>query len=560
MASNYPTDFTAILSFGKSYAKTVKWVDKNGYDIPLTGKEVIWTVETPGGRIIKYPPPVDLVSNSIYLQLTPDEIATLFPAFITEPAETPYSALTPGSSVSTQSSEMGSRFTTGNTGGWVTGIRWYRPAGDTVTSRKFNIWNSAGVRVTSVTTSNESGSGWRTISIPTYHEVGPNETFTVSVTNLVGQLFSFIFPASNAPGSSAHLSASSVGTAYLGVPDTYPSGAGSAWYGIDCVFEPNPVMQYPHKAYGTHKLVVKDSTGDARVIKGTVALDTVLPEDFALFAEDYDIQIFGSPGSYTWTKPANAALVSVQLVGGGGGGGSGRRGAAGTNRIGGDGGTGGGFTKWMFRATDVGPSEAVVVGAGGAGGIAQTVDSTNGNAGTAGGNSLFGNNKLVAGGGPGGAGGASVVTNGSAFSVGTYMGIVGIRSNLSVLPINATFSLPGTGGGGGGGAGGGYIDTGNTVGVAGDGLAGWNGITTAIPAGVNGVSAPGNGNSNGLTPGCGGAGGGSSNSAAGQAGGNGGLYGGGGGGGAGSLNTFNSGAGGNGVAGFAVVITVLTTQ
>jgi hypothetical protein len=38
-----------------------------------------------------------------------------------------------------------------------------------------------------------------------------------------------------------------------------------------------------------------------------------------------DVQIFATPGTHTWTKPANAKLVYVSLIGGGQGGGSGRR-------------------------------------------------------------------------------------------------------------------------------------------------------------------------------------------------------------------------------------------
>ena len=78
-----------------------------------------------------------------------------------------------------------------------------------------------------------------------------------------------------------------------------------------------------------------------------------------------DIRIFTESG--TWTKPEGCKLVCVEVIGAGGGGGGGA-----INRTylhGGAGGGGGALNRKLFKASDLGSTESIIIGAGGTGGI-----------------------------------------------------------------------------------------------------------------------------------------------------------------------------------------------
>lgn len=271
--------------------------------------------------------------------------------------------------------------------------------------------------------------------------------------------------------------------------------------------------------------------------------------------------------SGTWTKQAGLKRILGAFFGAGGGSGSGRRGAAGTNRFGG-GGSGGGEGVWLSLAADALPSTvAVTIGSGGTGGAAVTVDDTNGNPGTAGGDTSFGAIAIAKGGAFGGGGstaagalgaGGAVATGNPQYGPFCLPGANGAAGNTITTAAGATGFIGTTACPGGGGGGG--INSSNTVGVAAmtGGAIYQNGVLQAGP--VSGASPNGVDDksvflhfsttlTSGYGPGTGGAGG----VPATPNGGNGGRCAGAG-GGAGVLNGTNSGAGATGGDGLAVIM------
>lgn len=168
------------------------------------------------------------------------------------------------------------------------------------------------------------------------------------------------------------------------------------------------------------------------------------------------IEVFTSTD--TWTKPSSGTFVMVELWGGGGSGSS--------VATGGCGGGGGGYAKKIFDIDDLGATETVTVGAGGA-----SVLRTGDNSGNAGGTSSFGSH-LYAYGGAGGvnlAGGAYGGGGGGAISAGS--GITGGDVGGGNGGNNADGDNASNTDGGGGGAGGqdAHNDGGNAYGGGGGG-------------------------------------------------------------------------------------------
>ena len=287
-----------------------------------------------------------------------------------------------------------------------------------------------------------------------------------------------------------------------------------------------------------------------------------------------DYQAYTTPGTYTWTKPANAKWVEVYMFGGGGGGGSGARVTIATQRGGGGGGSGGGFVIARMAASSLAATQTVVVGAGGTAGVSTVTNDSNGSAGGAGGNTTFSIFTAIGGGSGGGGGGSgaggaagtsrSGYLHGSTISTFTPIGAGGAGTsttgnNGQTITANQAFSSSGGGGGAGaaaasivsaaGGAGGSKTvqiatqsGTGATAGGAGGTTAG-----VSPTAGVSGLGLQGGGT--------GGGGGAYITAVAGMAGATGGAPGGGGGGGSVSDNGFASGAGGAGGSGAIYIIT-----
>lgn len=315
--------------------------------------------------------------------------------------------------------------------------------------------------------------------------------------------------------------------------------------------------------------------------------------------------------SGTWTPNVATSTVLIFAWNGGSGGGSGRRGLSGAAS---GGGSGGASSCLLYTGSiaSFGASETVTVGAGGIGGLSQTVNSTNGNIGSSGGVTSIGNISVqqnsVRGPFTYGAAGTSTLSditiglsglfyniknfdytitnptmiastgnnisgsNGtdllrqSTINLTTSFSVTGIVS-LDPLQTTAKFMCPTNGGGGGGahstirysGGNGGSIYPLNDTSAS---------DTPVIAGGIGGneaISINGGAGNPGITSnhgfvlggtGGGGAGGQSQGSVAGI-GGAGGEKGGSGGGGGGSLNGTNSGAGGVGGNGKVIIIEYL---
>lgn len=300
-----------------------------------------------------------------------------------------------------------------------------------------------------------------------------------------------------------------------------------------------------------------------------------------------NVQYFTSSGA--WSNPGSSKLVHVIAIGGGASGSNGRRGATSTERNGGPGGAPGAVIDLWFSAQELGASETITIGAGGAI-VPGAITDTNSVGGNVGNNTFFGgtttsNSKVVAAGGKAGA------------AAGTGTSTVGPTANNGGTTIGGFFfpfyTGPGGDGGGsigvgggstpntsffgaGGGGGGADINASNSDSGASSTRRGGAGTSTdgaigATSGGSNGgaqptVSIAGASGGNGTSPsiftagsvvifGSGGGGGNSNQSGIGGNGGTGGQPGGGGGGGGASLNGNVSGAGGKGGDGGVIVIT-----
>lgn len=266
-------------------------------------------------------------------------------------------------------------------------------------------------------------------------------------------------------------------------------------------------------------------------------------------------QAYTTVGTYSWIAPANVTSVSVVAVGGGGGG-AGRRYTSldDASYYNGRAAGGGGLGYKNNIAVVPGNAYTVVVGAGGFGGPAGTIDNTTSGNGTDGADSYFISTSTVKGGGgikgdnasdsdnggtytgDGGGNGGSGGTGGNQNQPGTGGGGAGGYSGAGGTgATNAVSATSGSGGAGGGGGRGGSTNAasgggGGGVGLLGSGSNGSAGSNTAGANGGGGGSSGGNGSAN-------------SSLASGP----GGLYGGGGGGAAGSSSTSAvGGAGGRG--------------
>tara|TARA_R110000782_G_scaffold212739_1_gene300765 strand:+ start:213 stop:1139 length:927 start_codon:yes stop_codon:yes gene_type:complete len=250
----------------------------------------------------------------------------------------------------------------------------------------------------------------------------------------------------------------------------------------------------------------------------------------------------GSNGSYTWEIPANTKQIEVWVVSAGRGGGSGVRGAAGTTRDGGAGGSSAGIQNSTFTKSEMTTTNILTITTpdGGLGGVANTVDSTASNPGIAGGNSIVSGDLITVT-----AFGASGVNNNSGNLFNPDLGAASAGNKQISFQLTQ------------GGSGGGSINSSNLASVGGFNFNGTSanllGANNGGGGGSNSGGAGGNATVKAVKYGGSGAGGGANLSGPGGTGGSG-FRGGGGGGGGASVNGSLSGAGGKGGSGFIRVI------
>jgi lysophospholipase L1-like esterase len=275
---------------------------------------------------------------------------------------------------------------------------------------------------------------------------------------------------------------------------------------------------------------------------------------------------FNTVGVASLTIPAGYTRMRGFTHGGSGGSGSGRKGAAGTARFGGGGASAGARNDFDLDLFSLGLGAGsvlnIIIGALATAGAAQTVNSTNGNNGGIGSNTLIriGTSGFVyistANGGQGGLGGTTSGGTGGAAVTGQWSSVVAGSSSATAAAANVTAAQMTAGSG----AAGGGISTANVAFAGGVGGRGYSTIdfirASAGAAGSVGV-AGGNGgfpaNNSSLLGDGGGGGGGSVTGNGGDGGLGGGVGGAPGGGGAATDAVGNSGAGRAGVPGYAEI-------
>jgi len=225
------------------------------------------------------------------------------------------------------------------------------------------------------------------------------------------------------------------------------------------------VLPTPYATFAATAASATSAATATNVVGGVVATGTFVGNGAGLtnVAANLQMEVFSTPGTFSFTVPTNVSTIIVEAWGGGGGGGSGN---ASYDTCGGGGG-GGGYTKIYYQVAP--GTYPVSVGAGGG-------------AGAAGGNSEFDNIILATGGSAGSAGSSSALSPGGAggSGIGTATNGTGIKGGTGKFGTVDGGGDGGSAGGGGATGGLGNLGSGGTAGNSPGGGGGGGAYTGTI--------------------------------------------------------------------------------
>jgi phosphodiesterase/alkaline phosphatase D-like protein len=209
----------------------------------------------------------------------------------------------------TSAIEVGVKFQA-NTNGYITGVRFYKGAGNTGTHTG-SLWSATGTRLATATFTNETASGWQQVSFATPVQITANTTYVASYFAPVGR-----YPADanglTAAVTNGPLTALASGTSggngvyRYGAPGGFPTASWMATnYWVDVVFTTTPP---PPDTTAPTISAVQATANSSSVATVTWATD-----------EPADSQVEYGPttayGSSTTIDPNLVTAHSVQLTG-----------------------------------------------------------------------------------------------------------------------------------------------------------------------------------------------------------------------------------------------------
>ncbi len=137
--------------------------------------------------------------------------------------------------------ELGVKFRS-SVAGWITGVRFYKPAGSTGTHTG-RLWDTAGTLLASATFV-ETASGWQEVSFASPVSIAANTTYIASYSWPAGyypyQANAFVTGVTNGPLTALQNGVDGPNGVYNDIPGAFPQSGNGASYFADVVFDTNP--------------------------------------------------------------------------------------------------------------------------------------------------------------------------------------------------------------------------------------------------------------------------------------------------------------------------------